>query len=364
MKVAIVHDVLFEYGGAERVLDAFLKVYPQADVFTFFYNQKQPMLEKYRSYIKGTSFVTAVPSIEKLGSLFSVTKLFSWLYFWFLDLSDYDLVISSTHSYGAKGVRASKKSLHVSYIHTSPRYLYGEVHELQWIRNFPLNIIFTPILKILKLLDVWATHRPDVLLANSKNTQKKIKTIYGLDSRVVYPPVFIEKVSKASIKRYFITQGRLVRQKGFELVVATCTSLRLPLLVIGTGYYKKNLERIAGKSVKFLGSVPDSMLNKLYAYAHALLYAAHSDDLGLVPIESLARGVPVIGYYTGGAKESLIDGKNSVVFTEFTQESLKKAISKFSKRKFSAHECQHSVEKFKYTHFKKQILKIVRQYES
>lgn len=364
MKVAIVHDVLFEYGGAERVLDAFLKVYPQADVFTFFYNQKQPMLRKYQRYVRGTSFVSDIPNIEKLGSLFSVMKLFSWLYFWLLDLSAYDLVISSTHSYGAKGVRVSKKSLHVCYIHTSPRYLYGEVHELQWIQNFPWNIILTPILKILKLLDVWATRSPDVLLANSQNTQRKIKMIYGLDSTVVYAPVFINRTVNKSLKKYFIAQGRLVRQKGFELIVATCTNLNLPLLVIGTGYYKKSLERIAGKSVKFLGNVPDSMLGKFYAEAHALLYAAHSDDLGLVPIEALAFGVPVIGYYTGGAKESLIDGKNSVVFTKFTQESLKKAIIEFSKKKFSAHECQRSVEKFKYIHFKKQILEIVRQYES
>lgn len=360
MKVAIVHDLLFEYGGAERVLDGLLRIYPQADLYTFYFNGKDLLLKKYSKQLIGSSLLTKIPDLNKLGSFFSVFKLISWIYFFSLNLKKYDVIISSTHSYGAKIVRKAPSAFHISYIHTSPRYLYGEGHELLWLSSFPGNIFFYPIRQILILIDKLATKNPDVLLANSKNTQQKIKKHYNRTATLIYPPVFVQGSSKKE-KKYFVAQGRLVRQKGFELIIRTCNLLKLPLVVIGEGYYKKYLQFIAGKTIFFAGSLSDEKVSKLYQHAYALLYAADADDFGLVPAESIVRGVPVIGYHTGGLREILIDGKNGIAYTEYSIKSLANAVLEFMETKIDSGFCVKSVEKCSWQNFRKKILKVVHE---
>lgn len=363
MRVALVHDLLLEYGGAERVLDAFLRLYPKANVYTFYFNANDPYLKKYQKKLVSTSFLTLIPGLNKLGRFFSVTKIFSWLYFYSLNLSKYDLIISSSHSYQSKIVSGGKNSLHISYIHTPPRYLYGDFHELGWMDIFPMKYILYPAIFLLKLVDRWAATRPNILIANSYRTQAKIKKYYSRESLVVYPPVCTVR-KKSKVKKYFITQARLVKQKGIDLLITVCNALQIPLLVVGDGYYAASLKKIAKENIMFVGAVPEKKLAQLFANAKALLYAAHADDLGLVPLESLSRGIPVIGYYVGGMREILVDGINGVAFDKYSKKSLKDAIVRFNKMSLSSSDCIKSVKHFSFATFKRKILKVISSYES
>jgi len=361
MKVAIVHDLLLEYGGSERVLDALLKIFPDADIYTFYYNKSEAFLSKYSTNLVGTSFLSNIPFLYLLGGLFSITKLFSWIYYLFLDLRKYQVVITSSHSYNSKLVRQIT-GLHIGYFHTVPRYLYGDFHELEWINRFPISILFYPIKLSLRFIDKWGAQQPDLIFANSVRTKTNIQKIYGRKSVLLYPPI-LTKHSTPKSKRYFVTQSRLVRQKGLELIIRVCTKHQLPLIVVGDGYYRSKLERIAGKSIIFLGAIPDDQLDAVYEHAFALLYAAHADDFGLVPVEALYRGIPIVGYYTGGMKEILNDTKNGIAFYTYSERGLLKAINRLLNSKISLKECRDSVQKFSYSYFKRTFLESIKNYE-
>jgi glycosyltransferase involved in cell wall biosynthesis len=358
LKVAIIHDLLLEYGGAERVVAVLCDLFPTADVYTFYYNHTDPTLRKsFNHRVTGTSFVQKLPYVYMLGPLFSVFKLVSWIYFLKLNLQSYDLIISSSHSYNAKICEKRSSAKHICYLHTSPKYLYEEKNELLFIKKFPFNGILYPLFAILRFLDRKGAQKPDVLIANSQLVSNRIAAYYHRSSVVIYPPV-IFGTKKLDIKKgkYFIAHSRLVKQKGIDLIVKTCTQYKIPLVVIGEGYQREYLESIAGRTIIFCGRVPDSVLRRLYQHASALLYAAVDEDFGLVPVEAMSMGVPIIAFKSGGVTETILSGKTGVFFTSYTTASLWKAIQKFTTLSFSRVVLQKHAQEYRRSVFEKKIM--------
>lgn len=329
MKVAIVHDQLREFGGAERVLVALKRIFPDADVFTSTFDLQS--LGKHKDQISSwnvkTSWFGKIPVINKLYSPLRFLTPLIWESF---DFSGYDLVISSTGSWMCKGVKTKKPTVHISYIHHPPRYLYGYQTAIEWQKYFLIRVYGTIINHFLRMWDFEASKRPDYLIANSEETKKRIEKFYRRDSTVIYPPVYIPSGvprSEASAT-YFITVSRLAKAKHVDLLIQAANTYRFPLKVVGVGRDMEYLQKIAGPTVKLLGNVADQELNDLYLHAKGFLFASVDEEFGIAPVEAMGYGVPVIAYASGGLTETVKDGKNGYLFREMTEKSLMEQINK------------------------------------
>lgn len=355
MKVALVHDYLREYGGAERVLEALHEIWPDAPVFVAYYNSGAlgSQGRALRGWDIRTSWLQKIPFANKLVSPF---RIFAPMIFESFDLSDYDLVISSCNVYFAKAVITKPEALHISYIHTPPRYLYGYTTSYNYKKHWWTRLGGELINHVLRLYDFETSQRPDILVANSENVAARIKKFYRRDSVVIYPPVDIKKPKTKNSKLYYLSVGRLVRGKGIDLIVETCTKLNLPLKVVGTGPEQNNLKQ--SSNIDFLGQVSDEELARLYAGAKATIVASEDEDFGIVPVESMAAGTPVIAVKAGGFLETVINGKTGLLYETG---HLTDAIQEFQKMKFSADDCQKQASKFSKERFKKEILELVKK---
>jgi len=346
MKIALVHDYLREFGGAERVLEALHEIYPEAPVYTAFFDKKSLGVHasRFHGWDIRETWLTKIPLFKKLHS--PLRFLAPWA-FSSLDLSDYDLVISSSNAYFAKAVKV-KNGKHICYCHTPPRVLYGYSAMSDWKSNPFMKVAGQLLNHFMRIIDVKVSReRVDLFVANSKETAYRIKKFYRLDSTVVYPPVFLEKTDVSSKNgEYFLYVNRLALAKHPELAVKACTDLRLPLKVVGSGKMLDSLQQMAGHTVEFLGAVSDQELSGLYAGAKALLYPVEHEDFGMVPVEAMLHGTPVIAHNSGGPKETVINGKTGVVFDELTKNGLEKAIKEFEKFNFKKLEIKSWAEKF------------------
>lgn len=374
MKVALVHDYLREYGGAERVLEALHEMFPQAPLYTAYFN---PVAmgehgKKFTDWDIRTSWMQKIPAANRLISPF---RIFAPMMFESFDLNEYDLIISSSSAvYFAKSVITKPGSLHISYIHTPPRFLYGYTTSFNYKKHFLTRVGGEIINHFLRMVDYEVSQRPDVLVANSKNIQKRIKKFYRRASYVIYPPIdlaqFKVKKEKGS---YFLALNRLVRGKGTEITVVACTKLGLPLKVVGVGPELTSLKRIAGPTVEFLGGVKDEELPGLYSHALALVVASEDEDFGITPIEAQASGTPVIAIKTGGFLETVIEGKTGEFFDpsgakdykdyvdKVAVDNLVKVLGKFNSEKFSADECRKKSERFSKDRFRKQLQDLIEK---
>ena len=331
MKIAIVHDQLREFGGAERVLVALKEIYPRADVFTSTFDPDSlgEHIETVKHWKVYVSWFGRIPLINRLYSPLRFLTPYIWESF---DFSKYDLVISSTGSWMCKGVITKKPVIHLSYIHHPPRYLYGYETAVEWQKHLIVKIYGTIINHFLRLWDFEASQRPDYLISNSVETQKRIQKFYRRDSTVIYPPVSIpHKISYNQYpitNNYFITVSRLARAKHVDLLIKTANKYRFNLKVVGIGRDMKYLQSIAGSTVEFLGNVSDKMLTKLYKNAMAFLFASIDEEFGIAPIEAMGYGLPVIAYSSGWLKETVHDGMNGFLFTEQTEKSVGDAIKR------------------------------------
>lgn len=358
-KIAIVSDVMMSIGGAEMVVMKLMEMYPAADFYTLFISPKalKGIEERFPKINVRTSIFQRIIKGDNVSKYVSIIKLISWMYWELLDLSRYDLVISSSHSFMSKNVKKGKGAKHLSYIHTPPRYLYDEFNEIGWIKTKPWSLFFWPWKKILRYVDWMGAKRPDVMMANSVNVAKRIEKYYGRVAVVVYPPVGgnfgVRKGSKKD--NYFVCLSRLVRQKGIDLAVSTCSFYKIPLIVVGKGGEISRLRNMADTCVEFVEECDDKLKFKILANAKALIYTSKEEDFGMVPIEALKLGTPVIAYMSGGVVESVVDGVNGILYKEFNKVSLYEAIKKFNKKKISRQTCISSVRKFSDKVFEKKI---------
>lgn len=361
-EVAIISDVMMTFGGAETVVMKFMEMYPNADFYTLFIScgALKKIESKFPNIKVRTSIFQRLINGDNVSKYISIIKLLSWVYWEYLDLSQYKLIISSSHSFMSKNVKKGKGAKHLSYIHTPPRYLYEEYNEIGWIKDKPWSFLFWPWKKLLQFVDKRGSKRPDILIANSQNVAKRINKYYGREAVVVYPPVEVKGVNKTHKKgSYFVCLSRLVKQKGIDLAVNTCTKNNFPLIVIGKGDELNNLRDIAGSNVEFVESCDDNNKFKILSGAKALIYPSRDEDFGIVPVEALKMGVPVIAFNSGGVKETVFEGKNGIFFDKYCEDMLAQAIKKFEKMNISEKECKKSVRQYSSYRFMKEIRNLI-----
>lgn len=367
MKVALVHDQINDYGGAERVLEALAEIYPEAPIYTAFYRKNSIAWQHFKHKKIIPSWAHYIP--------FFATKLHSPLRFlapWIwgsFDFSKFDVVITSASWYVTKGVQKGSKTIEICYCHTPPRWLYGYKTSVEWQRFWPVKVYAAVVGYFLRVYDFNAAQRVNYFIANSEEVKNRIKKFYRREAVVIYPPVELPisnfKLPISNKKDYYFVVSRIVGGKGLDLAVEAALKLGIKLKIAGAsaGYYTehKKLAKMATDNIEFLGHVTDEELVKLYAGAKAFLALALDEDFGITPVEAMTCGTPVIAYFGGGYKETVIDGKTGVFFHQQTVEGLTGAIKKFERIKISSEDCKQQAEKFSKTRFKKEISEFVEQ---
>ena len=396
MRVALVHDYIKEYGGAERVLEALHEIWPDAPVYTSVYLPQflGPHKERFEKWNIKTSFLQFLPFKEKLISPF---RIIAPLIFKSFNLSDFDAVIvSATGAYSPNGkwkMENGKSPIHICYCHTPPRYLYGFATAREWKSNWGFRILGELANHFLRLIDFKSAQNVDYFIANSKNVKERIKKFYRKDSVVIYPPIDIafsrlghsvelkEKKLNADFldaKRYYLAGGRIARPKNIDLIIKTFEKNKLPLKVFGRSFGGLKLDETRNKKqgtkIEFLGEVSDEEKFELMKNARAFIFASEDEDFGITPVEAMAVGTPVIAYRSGGVLESILDpsmdsakspqagsGRHAtgLFFDELSVESLSKAIRKFEKTKFDPQDSIDRAQTFSKGGFKKEIREFV-----
>lgn len=361
MKVALVHDQLREFGGAERVLVSIKELFPDAPVYTSTFDLDS--LGEHKKLVQDwdvrVSWFGKIPLVNRLYSPLRFLTPLIWESF---DFSGYDLVISSTGSWMCKGVKTKKPTVHISYIHHPPRYLYGYETAIEWQKHLIIKIYGTVINHFLRIWDYTASLRPDFLIANSKETAGRIAKFYRRDSTVIYPPVSIPGKADFTAPQgdYYITVSRIARAKHIDLLIRAANKAKFRLKVVGTGRDLPHLKSIAGGTVEFLGNLPDTELKRTYAQAKAFLFASVDEEFGIAPVEAMGRGLPVIAYASGGLKETVHEDVNGYLYHEQSPDALIGKIRKLeslpeAKRMEMRKNARLESEKYTDREFKKQL---------
>lgn len=358
LKIALIIDYFYWYGGAQKVEELILKIFPDADVFAGF---KHP---KYKGWIPEKVYYTTVQKLPFKRVFSPIYLLLLPFAFERLDFSQYDVVISSTQSF-AKGVVVPPGVKHISYIHTPPRFLWGMESSRQSKVLFLIKPVLAIINHFLRIWDFHAAQRPRVLFANSAEVQKRIAKYYKCDSTILHPPTDVSsRYKNIKVKRdrnLFVSVNRLVTYKRVDLIIKAFKQLPdYKLVVAGTGDEEQKLKNLAGKSknIKFVGFVSEEEKFRLFASANAFIQLSY-EDFGLVPVESMAMGTPVIGLNAGGTRETVIDGVTGILIDELTVENVVGAIKKIGELNIKNEDCVMRSEQFGFESFKKQLLDIV-----
>jgi glycosyltransferase involved in cell wall biosynthesis len=366
IKVALVHDQLTEFGGAERVLIALKKIFPQADIYTSVFNLSslKPFDKIIKDWSIHTSWFDKIPIVRNYYSPFRFLTPLIWESF---DFSNYDLVISSSGSWMSKGIKVKKPTIHISYIHHPPRYLYGYETAIEWQKYLPIRIYAYFVNHFLRLWDFQSSQKPDYLIANSIETQKRISKFYRRDSIVIYPPVDIpKKIDFVAPKNYYLTVSRLAKAKHIDVLIKAANKQNFAIKIVGKGRDEKYLKSIAGKTVEFLNNVSDEQLKDLYKNAKAFLFASVDEEFGIAPVEAMGYGLPVIAYNSGGIPEYLKDNVNGYLFNNLNENSLIEKIKilenlpeeKYQNLKIKA---RKTAERFSFENFKNNILSFLKE---
>lgn len=375
LKIAIVHDYIKEYGGAEAVLETLIDTFPQAQVFTTLYFPSffGPHRERFESKLKNrihTSFLQFIPFSHKI---ISPLRLLSPLAFKSFDFSRYDIILSSaTGAYFPNSLNKKTARL-ICYCHTPPRYLYG----LPTARNFQNNPVLKPIINLmnhfLRLADFSYSQNVDQYLSNSATTSQRIQKFYHRDSVIIHPPIDLPVNFKPQTKKqeYFLTGGRLARAKRYDVAIEACKLLNVPLKIFGRDFagYESELRKLAGlsavasakeePSIEFLGEITLQTKVDLFAHAKAFLFCSDNEDFGMIPVEAMAYGCPVVAYKSGGVMETVIDGKSGYFFDDLNPKSCSKAIQKIIDHKINPINCIDQASNFSRQKFIDKIKKVI-----
>ncbi len=354
-KVAIVHDWLVTNAGAEKVLKAILEIYSDADVFSLvdFLDEKERDVILNGKHAK-TSFIQKLPFAQK--HFRNYLPLFPKAIESF-NLSNYDLIISSSWAV-AKGVKKTDKQqqLHICYSHTPIRYAWDLYEEYTANLSQPKKFLVEQTLKYIRKWDLATVDRVDYFIANSKFVQKRIQKTYGRDAKVIYPPVDVERFSLQKQKEMcYLTASRLVPYKKTKLIVEAFNAMPdRKLVVIGAGEEFEDIQKIAGENITVMGYQEDSVLIDHMKRAKAFVYAA-VEDFGIVPIEAMACGTPVIALNDGGTAETVVDGVNGVHFETQCVEDIINAVERFESLKFDASNIAKGAESYATSRFKQEF---------
>jgi glycosyltransferase involved in cell wall biosynthesis len=361
-KVAIVCDWLVGIGGAERVVLEMHRLYPDAPIYTSQYDPSRI------DWFEGADIRTT--RLQKLPkSLKKFLPLFRAWTFSHLDLSGYDIVISSSGA-EAKGVKTRKGATHISYVHAPTQYYWIRYDEyikrpgfplgLNWLARLGLKLLVGP----LRRWDLKAAQRPDHIITNSTHTQVMIKQYYGRESTVVHPPVETERFrmgSKPPLRHGFLIAGRQTPYKRFDLAVEACNQLKVPLIVIGDGPDHRRLERLADRNVTFLTNVNDHEIVEHFQSALGFIMP-NVDDFGIVAVEAMAAGTPVVAYKQGGALDYVVLGKTGLFFEKQTVGELAKVLETALTKNFDYNAIAASAAQFSVANFRKNLQSAINDF--
>ena len=357
MKVAVVHDWLVTNAGAEKVLRAILELYPDADVFSLvdFLSDEDREAVLSGKHAK-TSFIQKLPFAK--GHFRNYLPLFPKA-IESLDVSVYDLVISSSWAV-AKGVKKKERQLHICYCHTPIRYAWDLYDEYTLGLKQPKKFLVQQTLKYIRQWDIKTLNRVDYFIANSAFVAERIKKTYQRDSVVIYPPVDTKSYTFFEEKEHFyLTASRLVPYKKTKLIVEAFNKMPdKKLFVIGDGEEYEAIKKIAKSNIVVLGYQDKKTLVGYMQRASAFVYGA-VEDFGIVPIEALACGTPVIALNEGGTAETVVDGVNGVHFEKQSTEAICKAVEKFEKMNFDIVKISKDTTKYGVERFQKEFVEFV-----
>ena len=357
MKVALVHYWLVSMRGGEKVLEELCELFPQADIFTHVYDP-DAVSERIRRHTVHTTFVSRLPYPKKMYKRYLPLMPMALEQ---LDLRDYDLVISS-ESGPAKGVLTRPDALHVCYCHSPMRYIWNMYLDYRQSVNPLLRPVVTWLAHGLRQWDHSSAARVDQFVANSENIRRQIRRYWGRDSVVVHPPVDIERFRPAggAPGEFYLAIGQLVRYKRFDLAIEACNRLGRELVIIGDGEEYKTLRALAGPTIRFLGKQDDASLQDHYQRCRALLFPGE-EDFGIVPLETMASGRPVIALGRGGALETVVDGTTGLFFATPTVEALEQAMRRFEAEEslFDAEAIARHARGFSSRHFRGKLMQVL-----
>jgi glycosyltransferase involved in cell wall biosynthesis len=365
MRIALTHDYLNQFGGAERVLEVFAEAYPDAPIYTLFYDE-HALNGRFKGRIAKTSFLDT-PFVRNRHRAFIPLMPFAARSVSLGD--DYDVVISNSVGFG-KAMRHGN-ARHIFYCNALLRYAWDpETHLRDFLPGW-LYRLARPAAWMMKKWDRTTARKADVIIANSEYTQERIKRFYGRDSEIIYPPVDTEFFcpsdplrqpadGKLPKDKYYLAVGRLIPYKKFDVVVEAFNELKYPVKIVGDGREYEKLKAMArGNNIEFTGFVHEpENLRELYRGAKAFLFP-QIEDFGLVAAEALACGIPVLGFDAAGAKEMVIPNRNGILFKEQSAASLVEAVNDFEKIGFNPIEVAETAKRFSRKEFIRRFQDII-----
>ena len=326
MKTAIVHYWLVNMRGGEKVLEALLELFPDADIYTHVYIP-EAMPSSIRSHKIFTSYIQKLPLSGKLYQMYMPLMPNALIQF---NLQNYDLIISS-ESGPAKGIVPGPNAFHVCYCHSPMRYLWDMYHEYFRKSNPVMRFFMKCLVPGLRLWDVMSANLVDRFIANSAYVAGRIRRYYNREAEIIFPPVDIEKFlnNPRKIGDFYLFFGQLTGYKRADLAIEACINSGRKLVVAGSGAKAKDIRKYEKSGlVTFRGRISDDEVMELYASARALLFPG-IEDFGIVPVEAQAAGCPVIAYRDGGAMETVRENETGLFFGEQTSRSLSEALDHF-----------------------------------
>lgn len=359
MKVAVVHYWWLNNRGGEAVCSSIVELFPDADIFVHVYSEpviNESLPSNFHGSVK-TTYISKIPGAKR-----SYQKLLPLMPMALeqLDLSSYDLVISS-ESGPAKGVITRPDAVHICYCHSPMRYVWDMYHEYRNSAGALIKLLFPFIAHRLRLWDRLSADRVDHFIANSSFVASRIRKFYRRESEVIFPPVNVSEFSADEPREgFYLSLGQLVPYKRADLAVEAFNRLNLPLVVVGEGELHKELKAKAGPNIEVMGRQPFDVIRDLLQRCRGLIFPG-VEDFGIVPVEAMASGAPVIAYAKGGALETVIDGETGIHFHEQTVEALMDAVGKLERGDvaFDPKVLRSHAEKFSKERFKQQIQQFI-----
>jgi glycosyltransferase involved in cell wall biosynthesis len=365
MKLAIVCDDLIQHGGAEKVFEAVIETFPEAPIYTSVASKE--WLKRLRDREVTTSFLQKFPFSTKLNRYYSPFFLHT-LAFESFDFTGFDIVLSLSSRY-AHHISTKPQTKHVCYMYSPGRMFwepfdyfenerYGMLKPIKklapWFLKYPLSY--------LRVLDYNKAQKVDKFIAISEVTKSRIKKYYGRESEIVHPFADLDMFLKLKPKQgdYYLIITRLAAWKKVDVAVKACSNLNIPLKIIGDGPDRKRLESMAGKSCEFLGDLDldDEKKAEIISGCKAVIIT-QKEDFGIVPLEAMACGKPVLAYGYGGSTETVLDGLTGRFFDEQTSESLEKVLKIFNERNYDPDRCRERAKEFSKEEFQEKIKNII-----
>ena len=360
-RIALVHDWLTGMRGGEYVLEAIAEIFPSADLFTLVADEDR-ISNALKSHPIHTSRMQKIPgAIERYRYFLPLMPKFIEEF----DLSEFDLVISSSHCV-AKGVKKASGAIHVSYVHAPMRYVWDRFDDYFGAgrSRFPVRLAARAVRGRLQKWDrrVSQSDRVDLLIANSHFIAEQIRRAYGRSSHVIHPFVNLSRFQVSHEPRqYYVVVGAFAPYKRVDLAIQAFNELKLPLKIVGSGQDEDRLRETAGPTVEFLGALPNDELERVFAGAKAMVFPG-KEDFGITPLEAMASGVPLIAFGEGGILDT-VTSKTGLFFEPQTVSALKDTVLEIeeSRRSFDPNDCRAQAEKFTKEHFKAEFVRCLKE---